>query len=103
MPDPAALIAQLTARYRPGQLTQSRSYYFSVGNFRATLNCHPDRCEVVEGRSDGRADVVIKTTPKLFQKVFVDGGMPGPIDIARGRFKTNDVDALKQLSSLFAG
>lgn len=101
MADPKSLITDLTRSYVPGKVDQTVSYYFSIDRYKATLRCHPDRCEVVEGPSDGNADVVIKTTEKLFEKVFVKGGMPGPLDIARGKFKTNDVDGLKRLKELF--
>lgn len=101
MADPQSLIANLTNRYVPGKVDSTLSYYFSIEGYKATLHCHPDRCEVVEGPSDGKADVVIKTTKKLFTKVFVKGGMPGPLDIARGKFKTNDVDGLRRLKELF--
>lgn len=101
MADIDRMISGLTQRYVPGKLSQTRSYYFSVDSNKYTLVCHPDRCEVRPGPSDGQADVVIKCTAKIFEKVFVKGGMPGPIDIARGKFKTNDVDGLKQLAGLF--
>ena len=101
MKTPDEHIQALKARYIPGQVEEPVSYYFSVEGLRYTLVCHPDRCDVVPGPSDGQANVVIKCTQKLFQRVFLDGKMPGPIDIARGRFKTNDVDGLKRLASLF--
>lgn len=101
MADPRSLIADLTRTYVPGKVTDTVDYYFSIDAFKATLRCHPDRCEVVEGPSDGKANVVIKTTEKLFVKVFLEGKMPGPIDIARGKFKTNDVEGLQRLKTLF--
>ena len=67
--------------------------------YTATLT--PEACSVQPGKGVDRADVVLKTTEKLFLRMVVDGKMPGALDIARGRIKTNDPGALKQLRDLF--
>ena len=61
----------------------------------------PTQCEVAEGRGSERADVVLKTTPELFIKMVVYGKNPSPLDIARGKIKTNDPVALADLRRLF--
>ena len=101
MADARTLINGLIGRYIPGKVSTSLRYYFNVDGDRYTLVCHPDRVEIIPGPSEGKADVVIKCTAKMFEKVFVDRGMPGPLDIARGRFKTNDVEGLRRLAALF--
>ena len=88
-------------RYRKGVLPATRTYYFSVGPHKRTATLRPDGATVEEGKTLDRADVVLKTTEALFLKMVVDGKMPGPLDIARGRIKTNNPAALKQLRDLF--
>ncbi len=95
------MLNALAARYVPGRVSTRTTFYFSVEGVKVTLVCLPDRCEVVHGPSDGQADVVVKCTRALFQRVFLDRKRPGALDIARGRFKTNDVAGLQRLERLF--
>jgi hypothetical protein len=91
----------LPSRYRSGKLTQAVTYYFSIGDHKYTVKLAPEACTVEPGKTVQDADVVLKTTPELFEKMVVKGKMPGPIDIARGKVKTNDPGALKQLRDYF--
>lgn len=101
MPTIPELFQMMPDRYRTGVLSGNRSYYFSVGPHKYTVDMTPTEVLVHEGKTDGKSDVVLKTTEKLFLRMVIDGKMPGPLDIARGRIKTNDVSGLKQLKSLF--
>ena len=101
MADVREIFERMQDHYRPGVLTAPRSYYFSVGDHKYTVKLTPTDCTVEPGRTLDNADVVLKTTPALFEKMVVKGKMPGPLDIARGRIKTNDPAALKQLRDLF--
>ena len=103
MPDIPRIFAEMPSRYRKGVLKAPTSFYFSVGDHKYTLRLAPDSCEVDKGRSVEKADVVLKTTPALFEKMVVKGEMPSMMDIARGKVKTNDPSALKQLRDLFHG
>jgi hypothetical protein len=91
----------MPARYRPGLLGSPRTYYFSVGDHKYTVRLTPTTCTVEPGNTVGSADVVLKTTPALFERVVVAGKLPGPLDIARGLFKTNNPGHLQQLRDLF--
>jgi hypothetical protein len=95
------LFSMMPDRYRTGVLGAPRSYYFSVGPYKYTAVLKPDGAEVSEGNSIGKADVVLKTTEELFARMVIHGKMPGALDIARGRIKTNNPAALKQLRDLF--
>ena len=95
------LFQMMPDRYRKGVLNATRTYYFSVGPHKYTATLTPDTAQVESGKTIDRADVVLKTTKKLFVKLVVDGKMPGAFDIARGKIKTNDVSGLKQLKDLF--
>ena len=45
--------------------------------------------------------MVLKCEPKLFEKIVLKGKMPGPLDIARGKFKTNDPGKLQEMLTCF--
>ena len=91
----------MPSRYRKGSATSARSFYFSVGDHKYTVKVDAQGCTVESGKTLENADVVLKTTPELFEKMVVKGKMPGPLDIARGKIKTNDPGGLKSLRDWF--
>jgi hypothetical protein len=91
----------MPARYRKGTATKAMSYYFSIGDFKATVKIDPDGVVVESGKTVDAADVILKTTPELFEKMVIHGKAPGPIDIARGKIKTNDPMGLQKLREMF--
>lgn len=95
------LFAAMSTRYRPGKIDRKLTYYFSIGDHKYTVVVEPQSCKVEEGKTVENADCVLKTTPELFEKMVIHGKMPGPIDIARGKVKTNDTGALMRLRELF--
>ena len=60
-----------------------------------------DGVTVELGKKVENADIVLKTTPEIFEKMVLKGKLPGPIDIARGKVKTNDPVGLKNLRDYF--
>ena len=95
------LFAAMPSRYRAGKVDRSMSYYFSIGDHQYTVKVDPKACTVENGKTVENADCVLKTTPELFEKMVIHGKIPGPIDIARGKVKTNDTGALMKLRELF--
>ena len=95
------LFAALPGTYIPGKLSKPTTYYFSVGDHKYTLRLDPQTCVVEPGKTVDQADCVLKTTPELFEKMVVRGKLPGPLDIARGKVKTNDPSALADLRKCF--
>ena len=91
----------LPSRYQAGKVTGTLTYYFSVGSEKWTVTLEKERCTTQAGRHTDNADCVLKCDPKLFEKMVLHGKMPGPLDIARGKIKTNDPGALQQMMSLF--
>ncbi|MCB9780152.1 MAG: hypothetical protein H6742_16415 [Alphaproteobacteria bacterium] len=91
----------MPSRYVPSPGMATKTYYFSVGPEKWTVSMHADRCEAVPGKTVDNADVVLKCDPALFEKMVLHGKMPGPIDIARGKIKTNDPAALQALKDRF--
>jgi len=101
MPVLREIFEAMPSRYNSGRIDGSLSYYFSVGGEKWTLLLDADSCVVNEGRHVASADCVLKCDPDLFVKMVLKGKRPGPLDIARGRIKTNDVALLKKLPELF--
>jgi hypothetical protein len=97
----AQIFDAMPSRFKPGSVKQASTFYFSVGDHKYTVKLGPDGCTVDKGKTIENADVVLKTTPELFEKMVIHGKMPGPLDIARGKVKTNDPGALKRLRDYF--
>ncbi len=95
------IFEHMPSRYQPGKVNRSVTYYFSVGSEKWTATLHPDHCEVVEGKQTDRADCVLKCDPKLFEKMVLKGKTPGPLDVARGKIKSNNIDLLRKLPDYF--
>jgi len=91
----------MPSRYVRGRMPEPKVFYFSVGDYRYTVRLSNEDCTVESGKTTERADVVLKTTPELFEKMVVRGEAPGTFDILRGRVKTNDPQALKRLRDVF--
>ncbi len=94
------IFQEMPDRYRAGSASGG-TYYFSVGDRKYTVTLSSDGCVVEDGKTVDKADYVLKTTPELFERMVIRGKMPGPIDIARGKVKTNDPLALKRLRDYF--
>ena len=99
--DIASIFEHMPERYRKGTASEKKVYYFSVGDHKYTVHISPDVCTVDKGKTVDKADVVLKTTPELFEKMVLRGKLPGPIDIARGKIRTNDPLGLQKLREMF--
>jgi putative sterol carrier protein len=92
---------KMPERYRKGSAESPITYYFSVGDDKFTVFVEPESCRVEAGKVVEKADVVLKTTPELFERMVIKGKMPGTMDIMRGRIKTNDPMKLQKLKDMF--
>jgi putative sterol carrier protein len=99
--DVKTIFDQMPSRYIKGKATKKTVYYFSIGDQRFTVTVEPGGVTVEPGKKVDDADVVLKTTPELFEKMVLHGKLPGPIDIARGKVKTNDPVGLRGLRDYF--
>jgi putative sterol carrier protein len=91
----------MPSRYIVGSVDKLTTYYFSIGDEKYTLKITKDAATVESGKTVENADVILKTTPELFEKMVLHGKAPGPIDIARGKIKTNDPMGLQKLRTMF--
>lgn len=99
--DVATIFEHMPERYKKGSATEKKVFYFSVGDHKYTVHVSPDECKVESGKTVDDADIVLKTTPELFEKMVIRGKLPGPIDIARGKVRTNDPMGLQKLREMF--
>lgn len=97
----AEIIQMMPERYKAGSADAEMTYYFSIGDTKATVFVAPGGVRVEQGKAVEQADCVLKTTEKIFIDVVTRGKTPGALDIARGRFKTNNPGALLKLRELF--
>lgn len=100
MASPRELMLDFPRRYLPGRVDRTLTYYFSVGDDKYTLTLTPTACTLTPGKPE-HADCVVKADPAVFEALVLRDKIPGPIDIARGRFKTNDVALLSRLKDCF--
>ena len=95
-----ALLLSFPQRFLPGKVDRPLTYYFSIGDDKYTLKVTPTECTLTPGKTEG-ADCVVKADPAVFEALVLKGKMPGPLDIARGKFKTNDPGLLMKLKEAF--
>ncbi len=97
---PDQLVAEMTRRYVPGKVPRALSYYLSIGEHKYTMRLSAEACAITPGKVEN-ADCVIKSDPAVFAKLVLERKAPGPLDIARGKFKTSDVSLLALLQDCF--
>jgi len=96
-----SILEALPGRYIPDSGQDTVTYYLSIGDERWTLSLDSENCQIAEGRTVERADCVLKCTPDLFVRMVLHGQMPGALDIARGRIRTNSPMMLRSLQERF--
>lgn len=97
---PDQLVAEMSRRYVPGKVPRDLTYYLSIGEHKFTMKLSSGACSITPGKVEN-ADCVIKSDPAVFQRLVIDRKAPGPLDIARGKFKTSDVSLLALLQDCF--
>jgi putative sterol carrier protein len=96
-----ALFSKLEAAYKPGSVKSAKTFYFSLEDEKWTVTLEPQRCRVERGKTVAQADVVLKTSPDLFVKMWHGEFTPGVGDFLAGRVKANDPAALKAFLAAF--
>lgn len=95
------IFEEMPGRYIKGAADKRTVYYFSLDAHKYTVTIEGDDCKVETGKTVPDADVILKTTAKIFENMVLKGKLPGPIDIARGKIKTNDPSGLQKLKAWF--
>ena len=88
-------------RYKAGVLDKPLAYYFSIGSDKWTVKLTPESCTVESGKTVDSADCVVKADPKVFADLVIRGKQPGPLAIARGKFKTSSLELAAKMMQLF--
>lgn len=98
--NPDVLVQEMTRRYLPGKVPRALTYYLSIGEHKYVMKLDSASCTITPGKVEN-ADCVIKSHPDVFESLVIKRKAPGPLDIARGRFKTSDVALLALLQDCF--
>ena len=101
MTDIEKIFTEFPNKYVPGVVDRNLTYYFSIGEEKWTVFVTPESCEAKKGKVVDNADCFVKSDPKLFTNMVLRNKMPGMMDIARGKIKTNDLNLLKQMADFF--
>lgn len=99
----ADAFAAMQRRYKPGVVTETLTFYFSLGDApgqKWTVELAPQSCTVRQEKTD-KADVLLKTTEELFLKLIRGEWTPGVMDLMSGKLKTNDPARLGLLKQCF--
>ena len=91
----------MPSRYKSGILDGTLHYYFSIGGDKWTVTLTPENCTVVPGKTVDNADCVVKADAKVFADLVIRGKQPGPLTIARGKFKTSSLELAAKMMQLF--
>jgi long-chain acyl-CoA synthetase len=99
------LFEELEGKFKPGQLANAVSFYFTLGNdalAKWTVRVDQATCEIRPGKPDGgTADCVLKTSTEIFTKIVREAYVPGPAEFMSGAVKSNDVGLLFEFQKAF--
>ncbi|MBL8149847.1 MAG: SCP2 sterol-binding domain-containing protein [Blastocatellia bacterium] len=87
--------------YKKGGMKEDRSYYFSLEDHKYTVTFSDGKIKVEEGKTVDEADCVLKTSPEMFLKIWVDGYKPGMMDFMSGKIKSNNPTMLQDFVNAF--
>lgn len=99
-----ALFESLQTRFVPGELEQSITYYFSLGNddlSKWTVKVGPESCAITNGKPDGAAECVMKTNVRMFKRIVTEHYIPEIAEFMDGTVKTNDPSLLPHFVRAF--
>jgi long-chain acyl-CoA synthetase len=101
----ADVFDELPERFDPNLLDKPITWYFSLGD-RAdgkwTVRVSKDGANIQPGKPNGgKADCVLKTDPRTFEKIVRERYVPSFAEFAEGKVKTNDPDLLRMFQTVF--
>jgi putative sterol carrier protein len=89
------IFAQMPESFVPGVVSTPTSFYFSLGDWKKTVQLSAEQCQISDGRAVAEADCVCKTSPEFFSKIWLEGYRPGMMDFLGGTIKSNKPDLLQ--------
>lgn len=96
-----SIVAKLPDSYITGSFAQATSFYFSLGDYKKTVEFTGDSCTVTDGKATENADCVCKTSPEFFLKIWQENYRPGVMDFMAGTIKSNNPGALQDFLRSF--
>ena len=99
------VVGGLMDSYDPARVDKEITWYFSIGTgpegkWTVTVTSH--ECIIKPGRPAGKADCVLKTDEKTFERIVREGYVPGFAEFMDGRVKTNNPQLLQAFKAVFA-
>lgn len=88
------IFSTLSQFFVPETISQPKSFYFSLGDTKKTVELSSDSCRVTDGKVLENADCVCKTSPDFFLKIWQKNYRPGMKDFMTGTIKSNNPGAL---------
>ncbi len=95
------IFATLPQFFVPETLSQPKSFYFSLGDIKKTVELSSDRCRVTDGKALENADCVCKTSQDFFLRIWQENYRPGMKDFMTGTIKSNNPSALQDFLRSF--
>jgi putative sterol carrier protein len=95
------IFALLPQSFVPKAISQPKSFYFSLGEIKKTVELTSDSCRVTDGKTIDNADCVCKTSPEFFLRIWQDNYRPGMKDFMTGTIKSNNPTALQDFLRSF--
>ena len=98
-----SLFGELPARFHADGVERPTCWYFSLGgeHGRWTVSVSPEQCTIREGRPEGDADCVVKTSPGIWTRMVREAWAPDVSDFVGGTIKTSDLDLLMSFARCF--
>lgn len=100
-----AVFDELLSKFVPGSTNRPITWYFSLGegaDGKWTVDVDAQSVRIEPGRPPGgKADCVLKTDPKTFERIVRERYVPSFAEFADGRVKTNDPELLVTFQTVF--
>lgn len=101
----SAVFEELNGKFVPGATSKPLTWYFSLGDGadgKWTVAADAAAVRIEPGRPPGgKADCVLKTDPKTFERIVRERYVPSFAEFADGRVKTNDPNLLFTFQAVF--
>ena len=99
--DISALFKSLSGRFKPGRLTKTTTFHFSIDDENWTVGVGAEHCTIQQGPPGVDADCLLTTSKKVFMAIFRGEYTPSLMDFISGKIKSNNPMLLAVLKDAF--
>lgn len=96
-----SIFSSLSNSYRPDEINEETSFYFSIDDIKKTVTLTPETCRIEDGKTIESVDCVCKTDSEFFLRIWNEDYRPGMSDFLSGKIKSNNPMALKDFLAAF--